>query len=341
MLARQKREAERFKARTPIAGIVEEVLAQIVPLFHQADGFKTAHDHCRWQRVGEEIRPCSLAQRVNDRLRPGNIAANTAAQRLAECSCQYIDIDPEMSRGALALRSHEAGRMTIVDHHHGIILPGQFGHARQVGQIAVHREDTVGRDHDVAGTGSPSLLQLRFQIRHIGIGVAIALGLAQANTVYDRRVIERVRYDRVLWAEQRLEQAAICIETGREQNGIVLAEKLGQTLLKLPVNILGSTNEAHGRHAVALRLKSLAGRLLESRMIGQTQVIVCTKVDDLAPANRDQATLRRGDQPLAFVEPFGLDFFERLGNMRQKGIGHWASSGKMDISSTMPDICPE
>jgi hypothetical protein len=52
------------------------------------------------------------------------------------------------------------------------------------------------------------------EFRHVVVGVALALRLAQANAVDDARMIERVRDHRVALIEQRLEQAAIGVEAG-------------------------------------------------------------------------------------------------------------------------------
>jgi hypothetical protein len=67
-------------------------------------------------------------------------------------------------------------------------------------------------------------LQLRLQIVHVGIGVAIAPRLAQADAVDDRGVVQRVGDHRVLGAQKRLEQPAIGIETGSEEDRVILAE---------------------------------------------------------------------------------------------------------------------
>jgi hypothetical protein len=53
----------------------------------------------------------------------------------------------------------------------------------------------------------------------------VPLGLAEADAVDDRRVVERVGDDRVLLAEQRLEEAAVGVEAGPVEDGVLGPEE--------------------------------------------------------------------------------------------------------------------
>ena len=75
-------------------------------------------------------------------------------------------------------------------------------------------------------------LQLLFQVGHVAVGVAVALGLAQADAVDDRRVVERVGNDRVVFVEQRFEQAAVGVEAGGVEDRVFGAEEIGDRLLR-------------------------------------------------------------------------------------------------------------
>ena len=56
----------------------------------------------------------------------------------------------------------------------------------------------------------PAPAQLRvLEVGHVVVGVAVSAWLRQAHAVDDRGVVERVADDRVLLAQQRLEQAAV------------------------------------------------------------------------------------------------------------------------------------
>lgn len=135
--------------------------------------------------------------------------------------------------------------MAFVDVHQRVVLLRQRGDLVQRRDEAIHREHAVGGDQlglAVSGIGG---LQLGFQVGHVAVGVAEALGLAQAHAVDDRRMVECIGNDGVVLAEQRLEQAAVGIEAGRVQDGVLLAEEVGDLLFQLLVQVLGAADEAH------------------------------------------------------------------------------------------------
>ena len=111
------------------------------------------------------------------------------------------------------------------------VAVGQVADLVELGDRAVHREHAVGDDQLVARAGR-SRLQLRFEVGHVVVLVAKARGLAQADAVDDRRVVQRVGDDRVLLAEQRLEQAAVGVERGRVEDRVFRAEEGRQSLLE-------------------------------------------------------------------------------------------------------------
>ncbi len=113
----------------------------------------------------------------------------------------------------------EAHRVAVVDHHHRVVLVRQFTDLVQLGDIAVHGEDAVGRDQSIAhGLGFP---QLRLQVGHVVVAIAETLGLAKTHAINDARVIQLIGDDRILGAKQRFEQAAIGVEAGRVEDRIV------------------------------------------------------------------------------------------------------------------------
>jgi hypothetical protein len=98
----------------------------------------------------------------------------------------------------------------------------------ELGDGAVHREGAVGDDDLVALAGFGGGLQLDFQVGHVVVGVAVARGLAQADAVDDRGVVQGVRDDGVVLVEQRLEHAAVGVEGRRVQDRVFGAEEFGQ-----------------------------------------------------------------------------------------------------------------
>ncbi|ESX35128.1 hypothetical protein X764_27755 [Mesorhizobium sp. LSHC440A00] len=113
--------------------------------------------------------------------------------------------------------------MAVVDHDHGVVFFREVADAFKIGDDAIHGEHTVGGDQAEAAVFR--LLQPGFEIGHVVVGVAETLGLRQPHTVDDRGMVQRIGNDRILLAEQCLEQAAIGVEAGAVEDGVVHAEE--------------------------------------------------------------------------------------------------------------------
>ena len=86
-----------------------------------------------------------------------------------------------------------------------------------------HREHTVS-DNDAEALFLRSL-ELALEVFHVGISVAIALSLAQAHTIDDGSVVERVGDNGIFCSEQGFEHTAVGIETSGIKDGIVSFEE--------------------------------------------------------------------------------------------------------------------
>ena len=195
--------------------------------------------------------------------------------------------------------------MAFVDHHQRVVFVGERADLFQLGDMAVHREHAVGDDEPEAGVRRR--FQAGLQFVHVGVGVAVALRLAQPHAVDDRGVVERIGNDGVALVQQRLEHAAVGVETGGEQDGVVLVEMRGDLALQRAMLVLRAADEAHRGHAEAVGVERLARRRDHLGMIGEAEIVVGAEIDHLAPGDADAAALRALDQPLALVEPVGLD----------------------------------
>ena len=129
------------------------------------------------------------------------------------------------------VRPDEADRVGVVDHHERAVALGEVADPGEVGDVAVHREDAVGRDHP--GVRAGRLLEARLELVEVAVRVAQPLRLAEPDPVDDRGVVERVGDDRVVGAEQRLEETAVGVEARAEEDRVLGAEERREPLLEL------------------------------------------------------------------------------------------------------------
>ena len=232
------------------------------------------------------------------------------------------------------------GRVAVVDQHQRAVAVGKGADLLQLGDVAVHREHAVAGDELEPRAGVVGLLQAILELVHVRIGEAVALRLAEADSVDDRGVVEAVGNDRVLLIEQRLEHPAIGVETGGEHDRVLLAQVLGDRLLELTMQRLRSADEAHRGHAEAEFVHRAARRRDDVRVVGEAEVIVGAEIDGFARALRgrdmDPPALRSGQQPLAFCEARRLDVVEGSADVVEKSVGHGGSPVYVSASIAAP-----
>ena len=219
--------------------------------------------------------------------------------------------------------------MAVVDQNERAVAVGQCANLLQFGDVSVHREHAVGRDELEPRAGGIGLLEPILELVHVRVGEPIALGLREADAVDDRSVVEAVGDDRVGFVEQRLEHAAIGVETGGEDDRVVLAQVAGDRLFELAVERLGAADEPHRGHAEAEFVHRALRRGDDVGMVGEAEVVVGAEIDRFArafrPADADPPALRPGQQALALEEARRLDLVEGRAEVVEKGFGHGAS----------------
>src|SRR5699024_4356567 len=108
-------------------------------------------------------------------------------------------------------------------------------------------------------------------------------------------------------SQQRFKNSAISIKSSGIENGIVGTQKVSQLSFQLFMDGLGPANKSHRRHAVAIVVDGIFGSLKHARMRRESQIIISTKVDDfLSALGIDDGSLRGGNHPLLFIQPFVL-----------------------------------
>ena len=218
------------------------------------------------------------------------------------------------------------GRVAVIDQHQRAVAVGERADLLQLGDEAVHGEHAVGGDELEPRVRRVRLPEAVLELVHVRIGEAVAFRLAEADPVDDRGVVEAVGNDRVRFVHERLEHAAVGVETGREHDRVILAQVLGDRLLEPTMQGLRAADEPHRGHAEPEFVHRPPRRRDDVRVIGKAQVIVGAEVDRLARALRrsdpDPPALRPGQQPLAFEKARRLDVVEGRADVVEKGVGH-------------------
>ena len=125
MASGQQIKAQAFQARAPIGGILSQLGAQIIGRLNQIQRRQRGPNHRRGQRIGKQVRPRSLAQQVNHRFWPCNIAAQSTAQSLAEGARHQINLHPRPCRRAAPLRADKACGVAVIHHGQSAIVRRQ------------------------------------------------------------------------------------------------------------------------------------------------------------------------------------------------------------------------
>ena len=76
------------------------------------------------------------------------------------------------------------------------------------------------------------------------------------------------------------------------------------------MEILRAADKPDGGHSVAMLLQSGGGGLSDVRVVGEPQIVVGAKIEDLALHHANLGPLRTKDLPLRFVEACRADFSE-------------------------------
>ena len=279
-------------------------VAQLGRLREQLEGPDRRPRHHGGQGVGKEVGPAALAQQVDHVAAARDASAGGAAQRLAERRGEDVHRGPAVLGRAAAGLPHEAGGVGVVDQDERAVPLGQRHDLAQRRHVTVHGEDPVGHDHPEAGPGGVD--ELRLQVAHVRVLVDQPLRLAQPDAVDDGGVVQPVGEDRVVGAEQRLEDAAVGVEAGRVEDRVLHPEEGGHAPLQLQVQGLGPADEADAGHPVAPLLERAVGGGQQLGVPGQAEVVVGAEVQDRAvPAfDADLRPLVAADGP--FLLPQAL-----------------------------------
>ena len=166
-------------------------------------------------------------------------------------------------------------------------------------------EDTVGDDDAEAVLLSG--FELFFEVGHIGVGIAVTLGLAEADTVDDRSMVEGIGDDSILVGQQGFEDTAVGVEASSVEDGILGAEELGDFLLQFLVEVLAAADEADRSHTIATGIHSLLSGLDKLGVVGEAEVVVGAEVEALLTSHHNFGTLGALDDAFVLVKTGSFD----------------------------------
>ena len=339
MIAGTQVESGCVHAFPEVAGIGFDAIAQDVGSREDLEDLDAGGDQRRWQGIGEQVRARALAQQVDDFATAGGKAAGAAAERLAQSRRVDVDLIHHAVQfgGAASVLADKAGRVGIIHHQQGVVFFLQRDDFVELGDIAIHREHAIGGDQ--ARALVLRLDQVLFQFAHVAVGIAATLGLAEADAVDDRGMVERVGNHCVLFGKDGLEQAAVGVEAAGVEDGVVGAEEFGNPPFQLLVQVLGAADETHAGESESVRVECLFRGLDHFGVVGQSQIVVCTEIQDLAAiGSANGRRLRRGDDALGLEQALFADGFKFAGKA-VAGCGvHGSFFGQRSVVS--PKVVP-
>ncbi len=289
-------------------------------------GDRGGRDDRPGDRVREQVRPRALAQQPDDLLPArGHVPAAGAPEGLAERAGDDVDaVHHAVVLGRPAARlAHEADGVAVVDHHEGAVVRlGQFADVRQPGQVAVHAEHAVRDHHAEARPGPSGSSNFAFEVGHVVVLVAEPLRLAQPNAVDDAGVVQLVA-----------RMASSSPSSGSNSPPFASKHEMYRMASALPKKPAIRVSSCRCRSWVPQMKRTLdrpipppvearrgrPGRCPDGWPVPDN---CCAEVDHATAVGVHPGALRRGDHPLALVQPLLGDLGELATDMVEEGGVH-------------------
>jgi hypothetical protein len=188
----------------------------------------------------------------------------------------------------------------LVDQQAAAVATGEIRELRERRDVAVHREDPVGRDQGRA-TGRPA--QAPFQMLDVGVPVDEGLRPRQPAAVDDAGVVEGVREDHLATLRQRRDRSAVGEVARAEQQGRLGSLELGQPRLELAVD-RHRAGDQPGRPGARPELqRRIGGGAPQPGMVCQSQIVVRAEHQDRAAVEHHLGALGPLDHAQATPQP--------------------------------------
>ena len=279
-------EAVLFEAALQHAYDLPEFLLVFGVVADQLQAFQGTDNHRHRERLGVKLRTHVVTQQVDQPAGAADECTDTG-HRLGKGVEQHVYAVhyAEMRRRTAAALTHRTEAVGIVDQKAELEILFQGHDLVELAQVAFHAEDTLG-DHEHAAVllfgQVGGMLQLQAQRLHVVVAVYETLALVQAQAVDDAGMRFGIVDHHVARRQQAVDDRNHALITEVQQEGVLLADELGQFALEtLVVDGLAAHHAgAHrGRHAELCG--TLGVGLADFGVVGQPEVIVQTPVEHL------------------------------------------------------------
>ena len=196
-----------------------------------------------------------------------------------------------MGEGRAAAAAEHADPVGVVGHQPGVVGAGNPRERRKRREVAVHGKDAVGQDErprmGVAVLGEKGA--------HM-VDVVMAEGeqprAAQLGAAPQAGMRELVDQEEVFFARQGWNDAEIGQITGAEHAGALGSLEPGEAVFQLGIERVIAGDEPRGPGADPVARERLARRRNDRRVLGEIEIVVAGKGDQLPAVAFDQDVVR-------------------------------------------------
>jgi hypothetical protein len=337
-LARSSVEPERLQPLLEERGVLPERLHQPRLVLEHIEGRQAAGRDRRRMRRREQKRSRPVVEKLDERTGARDVSAE-GTDRLRQRTDLHVhaSVQAEVIHGPAAVLPEHAARVRIVDHHDAAELIGHVAQLRQRAQVSVHAEDAVGNQEHA------SVPARQFGDDPAGgTGVTMRKDLdrrpAEPRSVDDAGVIQLIRHDEVIAAEQRRHCSRVRGEAALEDDGGLRLLERCKTAFELQMDLHRPGDGANRPAADTIRAQRFERSRLHVRVGGEPQVVVGREIDDLPMVERAACLLRPFQHTQRPIEPRGPQAVQFLVQVCQRVGAHGTSIRRAAASATSDQV---
>ena len=306
-----------------VRGVLMQTILQLVGSREDLEGLDTCRSNHRRNGVREEIRTTALTQQVDDLFLTGSKTADRTAKGLTKRAGDNLNLTAhvvQLGHTVSGLADYSCG-VRLIHHDESVVFLCKLVDLIQRTHIAVHGEDTIGSDDTEALC--LRFLELLLQVVHVTVSITVTHRLAKTHTIDDRRMVERIGDDGILFRQQRFKESTVGIKTSGIKDCVFRSEEIRDDAFKFLVGVLRTADETHRRHTVTARIHTGFRCLDKLFVISESEVVVRAEVDHFLSAFYGYAgRLRSNDHALVFIKSCFANLIQRFLQVGLKVLIH-------------------